>query len=410
MVAAAVAFVIVMLILLGILWLLWRLTAALCNTVAWRLSGEAGGLWAKGFRSKGSRYRRTADIERIIGYIALAVRRGYPISSTLKSAAPGEPPRVGIALHEIAEAIERGLGVAQALRAASLYMPDVFIAMIAEGERAGRLSDALTEIEELLADRLFIGPEQNHPAYALAVLTLLVSAQIVAGSLVWLIPKYRDIFNDFDAALPAPTVFLINFSRELLFVGPIALLMVAALLLTAAFGLGRRWDGRPRLMARLVGALRWRLPGVHAIDYGLGMSVAIRQLRLHLMSGRPLSELHDLSRVVRPTNHLGGCLSQFVAQIHQGVVPSRAAAGAGLGEVFVAALRAIERGEDPAPALEYAGNYYQAVGARWINWASALAAPLVTLVTAMLVGGIVYSLFLPLIALIDQVTRSIEWA
>lgn len=402
--------VVVTFLVLSLLVMFWRLLAALCHTVGWHLSGEAGGLWAKGFRTKGSRYRRTVEVERIISYISLAVRQGYPLPETLRSAADGESRRVATVLIRLAEALEKGLGLTPAIRIVSWNCPDVFLVMIAEGDRSGRLPDALADIEELLADRLFIGPEQKHPGYALAVLTILVTAQIMGGVLFWVIPNFQSIFRDFDVALPVSTLWLIDLSSTLIWVGPILLAVIAVVMLVTAFGTGRTRTGHPKPMARLIGWLRWHLPGLHTIDHGIGMSLAIRQLRVYLMSGRPLAELCDLSRSVSPTNHLSERLRQFTEQVHRGVLPSRAAAEVGLGEVFVAALRAIERGEEPIPALAYAADYYHAIGTRLTDWMRTLAAPMVTLVTAVLVGGIVYSLFIPLVSLIDQITRSIAWA
>ena len=154
-------------------------------------------------------------------------------------------------------------------------------------------------------------------------------------------------------------------------------------------------------------ALRWALPVTRSLDYGMGMAKAIRAMALSIRSGSEQSFAHALPTVVCATNHLRHRLEGFAQAMAGGIAPSTAAQAAGLGDVFVCALRMVERGEDPQRVLGHAADYYEAIAYRWWQALMALSGPLVTLALATLVGFIALALFTPLVALINAVAESI---
>jgi len=138
------------------------------------------------------------------------------------------------------------------------------------------------------------------------------------------------------------------------------------------------------------------------------MAKAIRAVAMGFRSGYDLSQAHTLPDVVCPTNHLKVRLHHFVQLISGGTAPSQAAGEAKLGDVFVAALRMVERGEDPDRVLAHAADYYEAIGYRWYHALMAVSGPVVTLALAAIVGFITVALFTPLVTLINSVTESIS--
>lgn len=408
---ADVAAVIVgVLILLAITWLVLRMLSAVIGTLGWAVSGEAGGMFVKGFCSKSGRYRRTADLERVIGVLSLAARQNLPLAESLLAALPGESPRVANMLDQLADRLAMGRSLSEAMRWGISNCPELFVQMVRDAERAGGLADALRDIERLLADRLFDGPQRTQPAFVFAALTLLSGILIVGGVMFWIIPKFNEIFADFDIPLPSATKTLISGAYAVFVSGPILPAIVVALLLVAATGMGRQRGGRPRFFARLIGAARSMIPGVRTVDFGLGMASVIRRIALHVRAGLPLHQLGPVETALRPTNALGARIGQFMDDVRRGDAPHEAASRARLGEVFVSAWRMIERGEEPRAVLDHAASYYQALGERWLDTLGVVLAPLATLIVAGGVGFVAYALFIPLVHLINGVMEGMVWA
>ncbi len=408
--ADVVAVIILVLILVAIAWLLLRLLSAVIGTLGWAVSGEAGGMLVKGFCSKSGRYRRSADLERVIGILSLAARQNLPLAGTLLAALPGESPRVAKMLDAVADRLAMGRSLSEAMRWGISNCPELFVQMIRDAERTGGLADALQDIERLLADRLFDGPQRTQPAFVFAALTLLSGVVVVGGVMYWAIPKFKEIFDDFDTPLPSATKTLISGAYGVFVSGPILLTIVGAMLLVAATGMGRQRGGRPRFFARLVGVVRSRVPGVRTVDFGLGMASVIRRIALHVRAGLPLQQIGPVELAVRPTNALGASVQRFMDDVRRGDAPHEAASRARLGEVFVSAWRMIERGEEPQAVLDHAARYYQALGDRWMDTLGVVLAPLATLVVAAGVGFVAYSLFIPLVHLINGVMEGMVWA
>ncbi|MCC7291818.1 MAG: type II secretion system F family protein [Phycisphaerales bacterium] len=403
------AVIILVLILLAILWLVLRLLSAVIGTLGWAAGGEAGGMLVKGFHSKGGRYRRTADLERVIGILSLAARQNLPLAETLLAALPGESRRVANMLDQVADRLAMGRSLSEAMRWGISNCPELFVQLIRDAERTGALADALRDIERCLADRLFDGPQRTPPALVFAALTLLSGVCIVGGVMFWIIPKFKEIFDDFDVPLPSATRTLISAAYGAFVASPILLGVVGAMLLVAVTGLGRRRGGRPRFFARLIGAVRSMIPGVRTVDYGLGMAAVTRRIALHVRAGLPLHQLGPLETALRPTNALGARVARFMDDVRRGDAPHEAAARARLGEVFVSAWRMIERGEEPQAVLDHASRYYQALGERWMDTLGVVLAPLATVVVAAGVGLVAYSLFIPLVHLINGVMEGMVW-
>ena len=137
------------------------------------------------------------------------------------------------------------------------------------------------------------------------------------------------------------------------------------------------------------------------------MAKAIRAMALSIRSGSERSFADALPSVVSTTNHLRNRLDDFAQAVAGGVAPAQAAQEAALGDMFVAALRMVERGEDPEVVLGHAADYYEAIAHRWWHALTAISGPLVTLVLAALVGFVALALFTPLVVLINTVSESI---
>ncbi len=373
------------------------------------VSGEPASLLPRGMMPFGLRLHRAFELQTIVSRLVLITRLNLPLSSALGAAALNEPYRRAQVFRKMSRMVRSGLPVCDALQAAVRGCPDQLVATLRRAEAVGQLPRALAEQERAIAatvDAHTCSTAHTQHAAAYAVLMLLVAGGIVLWNAVVVLPRFSQIFMDFDVSMPPATALLVELVR---WVVPNGLFFLLALVvLVFIVGLARLFerDGDGPV-SRTVAALRWVLPVTRSLDYGLGMAKAIRAMALSIRSGSERSFAHALPTVVSSTNHLRNRLDGFAQAIAGGVAPAKAAQDAGLGEVFVCALRMIERGEDPDRVLGHAADYYEAIARRWWHALMAMTGPLVTLALAVLVGFIALALFTPLIALIDAVAETI---
>jgi type IV pilus assembly protein PilC len=394
----------IVLILAALLWL----ALAAGGAVGRSLSGEQGGLLPHGVMRHGSRFHRTLDLQSIVSRLALITRLNLPLCSALDAAAVREPATIRRALQELSGRLRTGLALSEALAKTFQGCPAQLTAALQRGERCGQLAEALAEQERMITATanacLRTTPHARH-AVAYTAMMAIAAGTLVLGILLMVVPKFREIFVDFDVVLPGATLALIDMAAwterhlpEVLMTG----LLFVCVTLMVSFIVSRTTE--QGTVVRIVAMLRWCLPMTRTLDFGLGMSRAIRSLTLDTQSGVGIAAIETLPSVVSPTNHLRGRLVVFASAVSQGGIPHKAAKEAKLGDVFVCALRMVERGEEPERALNHAADYYEAIAYRWWNALSALSVPLVTLAIGAMVGFVVLAMFVPLITLIDAVS------
>lgn len=403
--------ILIPIIILGGVWAVWWLAAAVKETLAWSISGETGALLFRGFGSSGVRMQRTAELRAVIAHIALITRLNLPLPSALRAAAKGESGSVGKALSYMGYLVGTGWPISAAVWAAFRGCPVQLVAILRRGEQCGQIRQAITDVERTLAATVRGHRTRGgYPRYAgaYAGMMLVFSSSMLAYIMVIIMPRFWDIFRDFETPLPAVTVALIDFSRWLVAHGGLLLaVLLLCVLLAVMAGVWLRGREKPGMLAHAVSAVRWAIPITRTIDYGLGMAAAIRSMAMDIRSGTAVDRAAVLTSTVGVTNHLRYRLADFGQEVHAGAAPHVAAQRAKLGDVFVSALKMIERGEDAERVLGHAADYYEAIAHRWWHAIAALSEPLVTLAIAGIVSFLVFALFLPLVALIDSVSGTI---
>jgi len=379
------------------------------DAIAQSASGEPASLMPRGVMPLGLRLCRTFELQVIVSRLAMITRLNLPLSSALAAAAKNEPRRRAQVFRTMGQMVGSGVPVSDALQATLRGCPDQLVTTLRRAEALGQLPRALVEQERAIATTLDVymrSTRHARHAAAYAALMVLIAAAVISYHMIVVVPRFRDIFLDFDVALPPVTTALVGAAQWIVPNGLFVLLALVVLMLMFAIArrLEREGDGPA---SRTVAALRWMLPVTRSVDYGLGMARAIRAMALSMRSGSAQSFACSLPAAVSSTNHLRRRLDHFARAIAGGVAPAQAAQEAGLGDVFVCALRMVERGEDPQRVLGHAADYYEAIAQRWWHALMALSGPLVTLAIAALVGFIAVALFTPLVTLINAVAESI---
>jgi type IV pilus assembly protein PilC len=380
------------------------------DSVVQAFSGEQRSLMPRGFLRYSTRIRRTIELQVVVSRLAMITRMNLPLCRALEAAATGESGRVKHMLDGLAQRIGEGSPVSSALESVLPGCPTQLIATLRRAESCGQLAQALDQQDRMIAslvDLHFRSTAHTRHAVLYALIMMVFCAVMVFGIVIFLIPKFKDIFLDFDVSLPAVTMTLLNlvdwFAVNAFGIVLVLTLICFVVILTVVM---TRRVGNVSTGSRIIAMLRFHLPITRSLDYGLGMAKAIRAMAFGIRSGAPNVFVETSSPVVSITNHLRTRLDAFSNSIAKGVAPHVAAQNAELGDVFVCALRMVERGEDPERVLSHAADYYETIAYRWWHALAAISGPLVTVGMGVMVGFVALALFMPLIALIDSVSGS----
>jgi type IV pilus assembly protein PilC len=230
-----------------------------------------------------SRARRAA----LLWLLAVITRRRLPLVIELEALGDGMLRRDRAQVNALVGRVSGGASLAQALSGSSGLISEDSVLLAHVGERSGCLGEALTvEAERLARIREEAVVATTSPSLAMLYLVMvpLVIPLLLSGLMIFIIPKFEKIFDDFGAELPWATERLIESSHFFAqyWYAAVAIGLVGVMLGVLMLALGRayQWDFR----------LPWWIgPGGRSRR----ASLVLRALALPASLGRPLSDALD---------------------------------------------------------------------------------------------------------------------
>ena len=220
----------------------------------------------------------------LLSTLAVAVEKQFPLVPFLEALADEAGGRWRWKVRGLADLITAGVSIPDALEAIPGILPQDAVALVRVGARTGNMSGALREAATLARRRSENTGMRFQGTLLYLCLLFMVLGMISSFLMIWIIPKFKAIFEGFDSKLPALTETVIAVSDlgskywYLLLFFPFALVGMWMLMAIALdlLGWGPVWN-RPLRLAQNA----WpRLKTPHVL----------RCLSVAVDAGRPLSE------------------------------------------------------------------------------------------------------------------------
>ncbi|MEZ6064907.1 MAG: type II secretion system F family protein [Planctomycetaceae bacterium] len=340
---------------------------------------------------------RQAQNAAVLTQLALAAERHLPLADDIDRLAGDVGGRSEPSLRAVADELRHGASFADAVAAAPRIASPVERLTIQVGETTGDMPAALRVAARRQTDKLLRTPPgfgvEGTAIYLAAILLAMVS--ICGFIMYYIIPKFKNIFEDFDVELPQLTVLVITISD--LFVNWWFLLIPASM---AIFGLGAVWylAATSARFSLSIPLLSWRPPRAAVPDL-------LRQLALGVAAKTPLEKV--LATQAR-WHHSSGTrrrLDDARQDVVNGDNTWRALQGRGL---LTPSERQLLESAERVGNLDWMLNYLadrldrrRELRREW--WFQFLR-PWPVLAVAIFVGLFVIGLFLPLVKLINELS------
>ena len=302
-------------------------------------------------------------------------------------------------LSELALAIEGGSTFSEALAQHPKAFNRLFVNMVKAGELGGVLEVVLKRLAEFSEKAQKIkGKVKAALFYPVAV--LFVAMAIMTLLMVYVVPKFKEVFGGMDMKLPWFTSFVLGISEiikdhYLQTVGILAVIVVVFLIVINKTKSGRHlWD-----------KFKLKAPPVGQVITKVSISRFTRTLGTLVSSGVPI--LQALMIVKETAGNV--IIADAVTKVHESVKE---------GETITAPLEAsrvfppmvvsmVDVGEQtgalPEMLLKIADNYDEEVD-NAVSAMTSLLEPIMIIFLAVLVGSIVIAMFLPLISMITSMS------
>jgi type IV pilus assembly protein PilC len=302
-------------------------------------------------------------------------------------------------ISELAFSIEGGSTFSEGLAQHPKVFNRLFVNMVKAGEIGGVLEVVLARLADFMEKAQKIrGKVIAAMFYPCAVMTVAIA--ILTVLMVWVVPKFKEIFKDMLGGRPLP-----SFTRFVLGISDaIAQHFLITGACVAVFVIGLVMFVRTRFGRRLFDKFKLNMPVLGAVISKVAISRFTRTLGTLVSSGVPI--LQALMIVKETSGNV--IIGNAVGAVHESVKE---------GETITAPLEAsnvfppmvismVDVGEQtgalPEMLMKIADNYDEEVD-NAVAAMTSLLEPIMIVFLAVIVGSIVIALFLPLIDLMNRV-------
>ncbi len=152
------------------------------------------------------------DITLFTRQLATMLKSGVPLLQAFDIVGKGhDNPAVARLLMDIKTDVETGSSLEQSFRKFPLYFDELYCNLIGAGEAAGILDSLLDRLasyqEKILAIKSKIKSALFYP-----ISIIVIAFVITAVIMIFVIPAFKDLFKNFGADLPAPTLVVMAMS------------------------------------------------------------------------------------------------------------------------------------------------------------------------------------------------------
>lgn len=346
-------------------------------------------------RIKSGKKIKGRDIATFTRQLSTMMRAGVPLLQSFDIVARGNPnPSVTKLLNNIKSDVETGTALSGAFRKYPLYFDNLYCNLVEAGEAAGILEDLLDRLATYM-EKMENVKSKVKSALMYPTAVMIVAAIVLTVIMLWVIPAFKEVFTNFGADLPAPTLIVMGISD---FVVKWFWLIAIVLGATGYFSL-QAWR-RSEKVQIFVDRLLLKLPIFGELVNMSSIARWTRTLSTMFAAGVPLVESLDA---------VGGASGNYIYRKATEEVQKEVATGTSLTtamtntNVFPSmVLQMTAIGEESGSLdhmLSKAADYYEAEVDTKVEGLSSLMEPIIIVVLGTLIGGIVVSMYLPIFKL-----------
>jgi type IV pilus assembly protein PilC len=346
-------------------------------------------------RMRSGRSIKPKDLAIFTRQLATMMKAGVPLLQAFDIVGRGNPnPSVTKLLNDIRTDVETGTSLSVAFRKFPLYFDNLYCNLIEAGEAAGILDQLL--------DRLAVYMEKTEAikskiksALMYPISVLVVAFIVTAVIMIFVVPAFKEVFANFGADLPAPTLAVIAMSE--IFVKYWWLIFGG--LFGGFYFFMQAWR-RNEKMQQVMDRILLRMPIFGVLIDKSCVARWTRTLSTMFAAGVPLVEALD---------SVGGAAGNYVYTAATLKIQQEVSTGTSLTVAMTNAnlfpsmvLQMCSIGEESGSIdhmLSKAADFYEAEVDDMVSGISSLMEPIIIVILGTVIGGIVVAMYLPIFKL-----------
>ncbi len=343
---------------------------------------------------------RGEDLAVFTRQLATMISAGIPLVESMEILEEqAEDPGFKLVCGRIIESVRSGTDFSEALSKYPKIFNRIYVSMVKAGEASGALDTILVRLAQYMeaseALRREIKSAMTYPVVSLVLILL-----IVGGLLVGIVPKFETIFVTLGVDLPAPTKILLAISRFLS--GNILYILGLIAAAVTSFILWKKTPG---------GEKQWhwillKVPIFGPLLRKVAISRFARTFATLIQSGVPILGALEIVSVTTGNRIIEEAVTLAKESVKKGETLGEPLGRSGVFPPMVTRMISIgERSGALEQLLEKISEFYDQQVKTTVEALTSLIEPMLIAVMGALVGGIVLSIFLPILKIQEALRR-----
>ncbi len=332
------------------------------------------------------------DLSLFTRQLATMMKAGVPLLQSFEIVGKGASnPAMGKLLLDIKSDVETGSPLAAAFRKYPLYFDNLYCNLVAAGEQAGILETLLDRLatyqEKTIAIKSKIKSALFYPIAIIGVAFI-----ITAVIMIFVIPAFKEVFKNFGADLPTPTLVVMAISDWFVAYWFVIFPVIGG----AIYGFFHAWQ-RSIAVQIFMDKLMLKMPVFGHLVRISTIARWTRTLSTMFAAGVPLVEALDSVGGASGNYVYAHATRQIKAEVSTGTSLTMAMTNANVFPSMVLQMCSI--GEETGALdgmLSKVADFFEAEVDDAVEALSSLMEPIIMVVLGTLIGGMVIAMYLPI--------------
>lgn len=294
---------------------------------------------------------------------------------------------------KVKEDVESGSTFADALEKHPKVFDELFVNLVAAGEVGGILDTILSRLAAYIEKAMKLAKQvKSAMVYPSTILAVALIVTVVL--LVYVIPIFGEMFQDFGATLPAPTLIVLALSA---YTRKYFLLILVLIVLLV---LGIRWYYKQEGGRRRIDRLLLRLPVLGDLLRKIAVARFARTLGTMVSSGVPILESMDIVAKSAGNKIIEEAIIKARTSISEGKTISEPLADSKVFPVMVTQMVSVGEATGALDTmLNKIADFYDDEVDSAVGALTSLLEPMLMIFLGVVIGGLVIAMYLPIFKL-----------
>ena len=332
--------------------------------------------------------------------LSVILQSGVPLAQGIELLSENTKNKQFSALqHQLASRLSSGEELSICLKKYPKVFPEITIGLIEAGEAGGILDQVLERIAKLIEERAKIKSQiQGALIYPVIILALAITVSLAL--LIFIVPKFEEMFNSMDAELPGITKFMLTLSE---FVTSVSFLIYTPIIIAGVYFLFSNYY-RSRSGKFQIDSMILKIPLFGSLILRSEVASMCDTMSTLLNSGIPLVEVLNKCIAASANERVKKSIFSAIQSVKEG---QELGISLNTYKVFPSLVMSmIKIGEETGRLSfmsENLATFYKREVDETVSSLTKAMEPLIIIVVAGIVGTIVVSLYLPMFKVIQVV-------